>query len=137
MVLTMLGLISVMGVWSLLPTLQHEKVRRAAGVLIGDVQYAQALAARQREPVAIVFNESLRMYVIKERGTPFVFRERFLGPDSDFDIDFMDAAPESSVEVFPNGMLARNTTVTVGIGGYEQDVVMSRAGQVRARRGGG
>ena len=139
MVLAMLGLISAMGVWGMLPTLEHEKVRRAASVLIGDVQYAQALAARQRKPVAIVFNESLRMYMVKERGGTTVYRERFLGDDTDYDIEAMVITPEPSVEVFPNGLLTRSLTVTIGIKDYEQDIVMSRAGQVRARRhvGGG
>ena len=133
MVLAILGLISAMGVWGLLPTLEHEKVRRAAGVLIGDLQYAQMVAARQREPVAVVFNTSLRMYVVKERGDTTVFRERFLGDDSDFDIESMVLSPNEPVELFPNGAASRSITVTLGIKDYEQAVTLSRAGQMRMR----
>lgn len=133
MVLTMLGLVSAMGVWGLLPALEHEKVRRAAGVLIGDLQYAQMIAARQREPVAVVFNASLRMYVVKQRGDTTVYRKRFLGEDTDFDIESMVVNPDEPVELFPNGVASKSITVTLGIKEYEQAVTLSRAGQMRMR----
>jgi type II secretion system protein H len=135
MVLALLGLISAMGVWGLLPALEREKVRSAAGVIVADMQYAQMLAARQREPVAVIFNESLRMYVIKERGGATVFRERFLGDDTDYDLEAMqievDSGKDLEVEIFPNGVATKTVTVTIGIKDYVRQVKLSRAGRVR------
>jgi type II secretion system protein H len=135
MVLALLGLISAMGVWGLLPALEREKVRSAAGIIVADMQYAQMLAARQREPVAVIFNESLRMYVIRERGGGTVYRERFLGDDTDYDLESMeievDSGSDPEVEIFPNGIATKTVTVTVGIRDYERQVKLSRAGRVR------
>lgn len=135
MVLALLGLVSAMGVWGMLPALEHQKVRGAAGIIMADMQYAQMLAARQREPVAVIFNESLRMYVIKQRGGTTIYRERFLGDDSDYDLDAMevevDSGKDAEVELFPNGVASKSVTVTVGIKDYERQVRLSRAGRVR------
>jgi type II secretion system protein H len=135
MVLALLGIISAMGVWGMLPALEHEKVRGAAGIIIADVQYAQTLAARQRRPVAIIFNESLRMYVIRDRGGTTIYRERFLGDDSDYDLEAMvvevDPSGDPEVEIFPNGITTKTLTVTVGIKDYERQVRLGRTGRVR------
>lgn len=136
MVLAVLGLLSAMGVWGLLPALEHEKVRSAAGIVMADLQYAQMVAARQREPVAVVFNESLRMYVIRQRGGgSTIYRERFLGEDSEYDLDamevFTDGKKGTQVEIFPNGVASKTVTVMVGIKDYRRSMSMSRTGRVR------
>ncbi len=135
MVLALLGLISAMGVWGLLPALEHEKVRGAAGLVIADMQYAQMVAAREREPVVMQFNQSLRMYLIKQRGGTTVYRERFLGDDTDYDLDAMvvtvDGSKDPWVEVFPNGVTSKSVTVTLSIREYQRQVRVTRAGQVR------
>ena len=131
MVLALLGIISALGIWRMVPTLEHEKVRGAAGILIGDLQYAQAMAARQRQPVAVILNESLKMYMIRDRSGTTVYRERFMGEDSEYDLDQFLMTPQTSVEVFPNGTATEATTFTLDIGGYTRQVRLSRAGQVR------
>jgi prepilin-type N-terminal cleavage/methylation domain-containing protein len=115
------------------PALEHARVGRAATVLATDLQYAQMLAVRQREPVALIVNESLRGYVIRERDTAAVHRQRFLGTDSEFLLDeFTATAP--FVEMFPNGVATGTTTFTVGLRGYRRQVRITRAGQVRVIR---
>lgn len=131
MVLALLGIISALGIWKMVPALEHEKVRGAAGILTADLQYAQAMAARQRQPVAIIVNTSLKMYMIRDRAGTTVYRERFLGEDSDYDLDQLQVTPGTSVEVFPNGTATEATTFTLTIGDYERQVRLSRAGQVR------
>ena len=131
MVLALLGIISALGIWQMVPALEHEKVRWAASILIADLQYAQAMAARQRQPVVVIVNPSLKMYIVRDRAGATVYRERFLGEDSDYDLDDLQVAPETSVEVFPNGTATETTTFTLVIGEYERQVRLSRAGQVR------
>ena len=139
MVLALLGIISALGMWQMVPALEHEKVRGAASILAADLHYAQAMAARQRRPVAVIVNPSLKMYMIRDRAGTTVYRERFLGEDSDHHLDDLQVDPETSVEVFPNGTATQATTFTLVIGDYERQVRLSRAGQVRllAYDGGG
>ena len=138
-VLALLGIISALGIWQMVPALEHEKVRGAAGILIGDLQYAQMISARQRQPVAVIVNPSLKMYMIRDRAGTTVYRERFLGEDSDYDLDALLVTPQTSVELFPNGTATEATTFTLDIGGYQRQVRLSRAGQIRmlAYTGGG
>jgi type II secretion system protein H len=136
LVLILLGLISTVGAWSMVPALDHERVRRATGILSADLQYAQMIAARQRVPVAIIFNTSLKMYLIRDRADTTVYRERFLGDDSDFNLDKLEAT-SSSVEVFPTGAATETVTITLGVGDYERQVRITRAGHVRILSFGG
>jgi prepilin-type N-terminal cleavage/methylation domain-containing protein len=115
------------------PVLEHARVQRAATVLSTDLQYAQMLAVRQRKPVAVIINESLKGYVIRERDTATVYRQRFLGDGSEFLLDeFTATAP--FVELFPNGVATATTTFTLGLRGYQRQVRVTRAGQVRVVR---
>jgi prepilin-type N-terminal cleavage/methylation domain-containing protein len=115
------------------PALEHARVQRAATVLATDLQYAQMLAVRQRQPVAVVINESLKGYVIRERNAASVHRQRFYGDGSEFRLDeFTASAP--SVEMFPNGVTTATTTFTLGLLGYRRQVRVTRAGQVRVIR---
>ena len=139
LVLALLGIISALGIWKMVPALEHEKVRGAAGILIADLQYAQAMSARQREPVVVIVNQSLKMYMVRDRSGTTVYRERFMGEDSDYDLDKLQINPSNSVELFPNGTATEATTFTLEIDGYTRQVRLSRAGQVRmlAYTGGG
>lgn len=111
------------------PTLERARVRGAASVLAGDLQYAQVLAARQRGPVVIAVNAGALTYQIADRaGT--VFRTRDFGAAGEYALTELTASP-ASLEVFPNSMAPQGATYTVGVGGFRQQVTYSRAGQVR------
>jgi prepilin-type N-terminal cleavage/methylation domain-containing protein len=131
MVLILLGLVSALGAWRMIPALDHERVRRAAGIVMADLRYAQNMAARHRQPVAVIVNPSLQMYLIREMGGTTVYRERFLGEESDFDLDRLMVTPSNSVEIFPNGVTGATTTFTVGIDDYTRQIKLTRTGQVR------
>jgi hypothetical protein len=111
--------------------LAHAKVRRAATILSADLHYAQGMAARQRRPVVVILNSSLRFYVIRDRGSAVVYRRRFMGDDTDYGVETLSAEPSGTIEVFPNGAVRTNTTFTVGLQDYERQVTLSRAGQIR------
>lgn len=130
-VVTLVGLLSSLAIWRLAPALSRAKVRRAASVMAADLQYAQMIAARQRQPVVVLVNTSLKMYLVRDRAGTTVYRERFLGPDTDYDVQSLTASPSATVELFPNGVATQTTTFTMDLNGYQRQVKLTRAGQVR------
>ena len=68
------------------------------------------LAARQREPVVIIVNPSLKLILIRSRGGT-IFRQRFVGPSTEYGLETLTASPTATVEVFPNGVATSNMTV--------------------------
>ena len=129
LVMIIIGVIAGITYVRMAPTLQRAKVRGAAGVLAGDLQYAQVMAARMRTPMVISVNTTALTYQIADRaGT--VFRARDFGAASDYGLSEMAATP-AALEVFPNAVAAQSGTYTVGAGGYRRQVTFSRAGQIR------
>ena len=130
-----MGLLLAIAVPKLRPALEHGKVNAAASVLAMDLQYAQMLAARQRRPVVVILDPSTRQYVIRDRpagGT--IFRNRLLGQDTQYMLDELNSTV-SGMEVFPTGTTRALTTFTVGLGGYQRQIMFTRAGQIRVLRG--
>lgn len=133
MVIVVFGLLLAFAYQRLSPAIEHARVNRAATVLATDLQYAQMLAVRQRQPIAVVAIPSVKGYIIRERGGAVVYRERFVGAGTEFALDEFTASP-SSVELFPNGIATTTTTYTLGLLGYQRQVRLTRAGQVRIVR---
>lgn len=101
-------------------------------MLAADLQYAQTMAARQRRPVVVIVDPSTKLYVVRDRAdATLVFRERFVGPETEHGLDSLGAAPTTAVELFPNGVARETTTFTVGRAGYVKEVRLTRAGQIR------
>ncbi len=130
-VITVLGIITTIAIWRMSPALERARVRRAASVLAGDLQYAQVLAARQRAPVVVITQSATQAYLIRNRAGTQIYRQRFIGPDTDYGLQTLTASPSTSIEVFPNGAATQTTTFTLGLAGYQRQVRLSRAGQVR------
>ena len=139
---TLIELVVVIGISGVLlgvavlrfaPTVGRTKVQRAATILVTDMQYAQLQAVRQRTPIVVVVTPSVRAYVIRERDTGKIYRERFFGQDTDFALDQLTVSP-SDPEFFPNGVARQTTTFTLGIGSYQRQVLLTRAGLIRIKR---
>jgi type II secretion system protein H len=129
--LTIIGIVTSVAVWRTGPALDRAKVRRAAATLAVDIQYAQMVAARQRAPVVLIANTGLRSYLIRDRASATVFRERFMGPDTDYQVETMSVSPTTTIEIFPNGVTTQTVTFTLDLGNESRQVKLSRAGQVR------
>jgi prepilin-type N-terminal cleavage/methylation domain-containing protein len=128
-VMIIIGVIAGFTFVRLAPALEHGRVRGAASILAGDLQYAQVMAARHRVPVVVSVDGTAKTYQIAARsGT--VYRTRDLGPSGDYGLDEVSASP-TTLEVFPNAVAAQNATYTLGLAGYRQQVTFSRAGQIR------
>ncbi|NIM49207.1 MAG: prepilin-type N-terminal cleavage/methylation domain-containing protein [Gemmatimonadales bacterium] len=131
LVLVVLGILTSVGYWQMLPALERQRVRRTTAVIAADLQYAQAMAARQRRPVVIIAQPVLKAYLIRDRPGTTVYRQRFFGDETDYMIDAFDVSPKTTVEIFPNGVATATTTFTVSIQDYERHVRLTSAGQVR------
>jgi Tfp pilus assembly protein FimT len=124
------GVLMTLAVWKTGPALQNARARQAATTVATDLQYAQMLAARQREPVVVIVNSSLRLLLIQSRGG-VVFRRRFVGPGTEYGLLSLSMTPTSTVEVFPNGIATTTVTLTASTPSYTRRVRLSRAGQIR------
>jgi len=129
LVMIIIGVIAGITYMRMAPTIGRARVRGAASVLAGDLQYAQVMAARLRTPIVVSVNSGTFSYDIQDRaGT--VYRARDFGTASDYALSELTASP-TSLEVFPNAIAAQNATYTVGANGYRRRVTFSRAGQIR------
>ncbi|UCD24396.1 MAG: prepilin-type N-terminal cleavage/methylation domain-containing protein [Gemmatimonadota bacterium] len=129
-VLSIAAILSSIAVWRMGPSVRRAKVNRSASTVAADLQYAQLLAARQRRPVVVIFSEPLKSYIIRDTDTTTVFRERYLGQDTEFGLDLLDAEP-TTLEIFPNGVVRNAGDVTVEIADYGRKIRITRAGQIR------
>ncbi len=124
--LVVAGLVTTVGVVALGPAVEHAKVRSAANVVAGDLQYAQALAVRERRPISVVVDAVGMQLVIRHRDKiTVVHRTRVLGSDSEFSLDLLSATAPS-VDLFPNGLAGWTLTVTLGLRGFSRQVRILR-----------
>ena len=124
------GILMALVIWRAGPALERARARQAVAVVAADLQYAQLVAARQREPVVVTVNPSLKLILIASRGGT-IFRQRFVGPDTEFGLETLDVSPVAAVEIFPNGAATSSLTVAAETNGYRREVRLSRAGQIR------
>lgn len=129
--IVIMGILASMAFVRLGPSLQHARVNRAATIVSTDVQYAQLLAVRQRRPVVLLVNNSMKSYIIRLRDSAVTFRDQYLGQDSEYLLDQFTASPSTTVQFFPSGVTTGTTTFTLALGGYTRQVRVTRAGQVR------
>lgn len=129
-VLLIFGAIVSLAYYRTGPALERARVNRVAALLAADLQYAQVVAARQRRPVAVIVTPSVQAYQIRDAQSTTVFRERYVGPDTDYGIETLTVSP-TTVEIYPNGATAQTVTFTVGLNGRLKVVKFTRAGQIR------
>ena len=132
-VLAVMAILTSVAFWRLGPSIRRAKVHRSASTLAADLQYAQLVAARQRKPVVIIFSEPLKSYLIRDTDSATIFRERYLGQDTEFGLDVLEANP-TTLEIFPNGVVRSAADFTVEINDYRRNVRISRAGQISITR---
>jgi type II secretory pathway pseudopilin PulG len=133
----MVLLIVVVVVASLTPAvatqITHSRINRAASVCAADFYMAQALAARNRQPVRVVFDSTAETATL-ELPNDSILVVRYYGLTSAYKLPGFTASP-TVVQVLPSGMA--NTTITVSMtdrSGFLREVRMSQAGQIRILR---
>jgi hypothetical protein len=111
-------------------TIRHQRVNRAAAIVVADLQNVFAMAGRQRAPVHLVSDASQQSYTFSDRKTGAVLQTRSLGSTSEYQISTLTFSP-TVVDMFPNGISSAALTVTIGTGDYTRTITASTAGFVR------
>jgi Tfp pilus assembly protein FimT len=112
--------------------MRHERVNRAAQVVVQDLQNGFAMAGRQRAPVRITFTPSTKNYVFTDRASGTQLQQRDMGFGTEFQLSGL-TSDVSPVDVLPNGIGSSAFTVTVTLGDYSRQVRASSAGFVRVQ----
>ena len=129
-VLIIVGFLIAITIPKLATVMSHERVNRAAQVVVADLQNGFAMAGRQRAPVRLTFTSTTKTYVFTDRATGAVLQTRTMNNGSEYSLSTMTAVP-ATVDVLPNGIGSTSFTVTVGQNGYTRTVTASSAGFVR------
>jgi type II secretory pathway pseudopilin PulG len=110
--------------------IRHERVNRAAQVVVQDLQNGFATAGRQRAPVRLTFYPSTKTYEFTDRATGTVIQTRVMSTGSEYSLTALAASP-AQVDILPNGIGSAAFTVTLTNGDYFRKVTASSAGFVR------
>lgn len=129
-VLVLSSILVSIAILRLAPTLERTRVQRSAMIIATDLQWAQMIAARQRRPVVFIVSEPLKGYMIRDAASATVYRESYLGDDTEMHLDELDATP-TTLEIFPNGVVRSAGNFMVRVNTSQRYVRISRAGQVR------
>lgn len=125
-----IGLLVAISVPKMSRIIRHERVNRAATVIVQDLQNGYALAGRQRSPVRLTFTPSLQKYVFSDRSTGTAIMTRILSTGADYSLSSLTST-SNTVDVLPNGIGSTAFTVTIANGDYSRVITASTAGFVR------
>jgi len=129
-VMIVMGLLVKISVQKIERVMRHERVNRAAQVVVQDLQNGFAMAGRQRAPVRLTFTTSSKKYEFTDRATGTILQTRLLSTGSDYSLTSMSASA-TTVDILPNGIGSTAFTVTLTNGDYSRTVSASTAGFVR------
>lgn len=130
-VVSILGILSMMTGPAISRIVRHNRVNRSATVIAADLQNAFAVAARQREPIRIQADANSKSYQFIDRKTGAVLRIRtFYGDTSEYRLTYLRFTP-STIDVFPSGVSSAPLVVDLANGDYVRQVTASTAGFIR------
>ena len=110
--------------------MRHERVNRAAQVLVQDLQNGFAMAGRQRAPVRLTFTPSTKTYVFSDRASGTVLQTRVMATGSEYSLTALTPSV-TTVDILPNGIGSAAFTVDLVNGDYQRRVWASTAGFIR------
>jgi prepilin-type N-terminal cleavage/methylation domain-containing protein len=110
--------------------MRHERVNRAAQVLVQDLQNGFAMAGRQRAPVRLTMTPSTKTYVFTDRASGTVLQTRVMSTGSEYSLTALTPSV-TTVDILPNGIGSAAFTVTLANGDYSRIISASTAGFIR------
>ena len=110
--------------------IRHERVNRAAQVLVQDLQNGFAMAGRQRAPVRLTFTPGTKTYVFSDRASGTVLQTRVMSTGSEYSLTALTPSV-TVVDILPNGIGSAAFTVDLVNGDYQRRVWASTAGFIR------
>ena len=130
-VISMIGLISIMAFGRTSSMMTQWRVSRAAQAYGEELQSAFAIVGRNRTPVTITLDK-VNMEVRMTDRSGVVYRRRNFGKGSAYMLDAANiSASRLSVEVFPPGLAADSMTVSISRNGKFRRIRMLRGGLVQ------
>jgi len=130
-VVVILGIAATMVGPAMSRIVRHQRVNRAAKIIVSDIENAFAVAARQRMPVRVKADAASRSYQFVDRATDSVLRIRaFYGDTSEYRLSSLAFTP-TTFDVFPNGISSNPVTIDLANGDYAKRITVSTAGFVR------
>ncbi len=132
-VLALGGIILAMAIFPIAQSVRRTRVDRASRVLAMDLELSLSLAARQRRPVRITFDNSDRDYQFADLAAGTVLHRRSFGPESEYQLQSMTAAP-AIIDIMPTGLASAALSIALSSANQSRTVTMSRAGQIRVVR---
>jgi Tfp pilus assembly protein FimT len=130
LVVAILGIIAAISAPKIATIVRHQRVNKAASIIVVDLQNVFAMAGRMRAPVHLASNSATETYTFSDRKTGTIITTRSLGATSEYGMTSLVFSP-STVDMFPNGIGSAALTVTVGAGDYSRTITASTAGFVR------
>ncbi len=131
LVLIIVGVLTTITVNKTSRIMRHERVNRAAQVMVQDLQNGFAMAGRQRAPVRLTFTPSTKTYVFTDRATGKVFQTRSMSSGTEFQLTQLTSTA-TTIDVLPNGIGSTPFIVTLRLGDFTRRVSASSAGFVRS-----
>ena len=130
-VMIIMGLLVKIGVEKIQRAIRHERVNRAAQVLVQDLQNGFAMAGRQRAPVRLTITVGTKTYVFTDRASGTVLQTRVMSNGADYSLTSMET-DQTVIDILPNGIGSTAFTVKLWNGDYSREVKASTAGFVRS-----
>jgi prepilin-type N-terminal cleavage/methylation domain-containing protein len=131
LVLIVMGILVTIAVNKTSQIMRHERVNRAAQVMVQDFQNGFAMAGRQRAPVRLTFSPTAKTYTFSDRAAGTVYLTRYMDATSEFQLSSMTPSA-TTIDVLPNGIGSTAFDVTIALGDYSKKVTASTAGFVRS-----
>jgi hypothetical protein len=102
----------------------------AASVISGELEMASSLADRERKPVRVTIDPTLFTVTTTDRAAGTQLSKKPFGLTSEYHLTTLSGTV-NQFDLFPNGTVSQAVTITFGLGGYNRQITMSRAAQVR------
>jgi len=131
LVISMIGLISMMAFGRTSSMMTQWRVSRAAQAYGEELQSAFAIVGRNRTPIMVTLDKTTMEVRMSDRNG-VIYRRRNFGPGSAYMLDAANiSASRLTVEVFPPGLAADSMTVTISRNGKFRRIRMLRGGLVQ------
>jgi prepilin-type N-terminal cleavage/methylation domain-containing protein len=131
-VISMIGVISMMAFGRTTSMLAGWRVSRAAQAYGEELQSAFAIVGRDRKPVRITFYSDSMVLKITNRAGNVTYRSRRFGKQTEYKLYPGNITPsKSTLEVFPPGLAADSLSVVFSRNGKFRRVRMLRGGLVQ------
>jgi hypothetical protein len=110
--------------------IRQRRVIAASNALNAQMRSAFSLAARQRKPVTLFYDDVSGEVRVKNRADTTVYTRIALKNTSEYMLDSVTMTP-STIQVFPNGVSSSAFTIRLANGNFARTISVARTGLSR------